>query len=140
VSTRTRTKTIWCVLLATTTIALVAAQVGLSSIARQAQTLLAPSFTAPRLRPVAPPTRELRLVPWGEPRRRSIRAGSPRTEFRASWFGRSADQLFTKLETMPPAAPAVARCRPETPRFWHTSCRRTSLSRQTSPCRRILKT
>src|SRR4029434_5058724 len=27
-------------------------------------------------------------------------------DFRASWFGRSADQLFTKLETMPPAAPA----------------------------------
>ncbi|HET9216580.1 MAG TPA: cytochrome c, partial [Terriglobia bacterium] len=42
-STRTRMTTILCGLVATTTIALVAAQVGLSL---QTQTLLAPSFTA----------------------------------------------------------------------------------------------
>jgi len=28
-------------------------------------------------------------------------------EFRQVWFGRSADQLFTKIETMPPAAPGT---------------------------------
>ena len=27
------------------------------------------------------------------------------TEFRATWFGRSADELFLKIETMPPAMP-----------------------------------
>ena len=42
-STRTRMTTIWCGLVATMAIALLAAQVGLSF---QAQTLLAPSFTA----------------------------------------------------------------------------------------------
>jgi hypothetical protein len=35
-----------------------------------------------------------------------LRRPSADPSFRASWFGRSADQLFTKLETMPPAAPA----------------------------------
>jgi alcohol dehydrogenase (cytochrome c) len=76
VSTRTRMTTIFYGLVATAAITLLAKQVGLSF---QAQTLLAPSFTA------APALRG--------------------PEFRSSWFGRPADQLFIKLETMPPAAP-----------------------------------
>ena len=90
--------TIWCGL------ALVAAQVGLSL---QSQTLLAPSFTAAQ----AAAGREAYTQNCASCHGANLDDGAfgpalRGPEFRASWFGRPADQLFTKLETMPPAAPA----------------------------------
>ena len=96
--------TIWCGLAATTAIALVAAQVGLSI---QAQTLLAPSFTAAQAASGrATYTQNCASCHGANLDDGAFGPALRGPEFRASWFGRSADQLFTKLETMPPAAPA----------------------------------
>ena len=102
-STRPLMTTIGCSLVATTAIALVAAQVGLSL---QAQTLLAPSFTAAQAATGRATYTEncaschganLDDGAFAPPLKgpSSARPGS----------ARSADQLFTKIETMPPAAP-----------------------------------
>ena len=93
-STRTRMTTIWCGLVATTTIALVAAQVGLSvQLRQQAQTLLAPSFTTAQvLCGRATYTENCASCHGGEPRRRGIRAGLFAARVSRLWFGRSADQ------------------------------------------------
>jgi alcohol dehydrogenase (cytochrome c) len=90
---------------ATTAIALVAAQVGLSL---QSQILLAPSFTAAQ----SAAGRDTYTENCASCHGANLDDGAfgpalRGPEFRASWFGRSADQLFTKLETMPPAAPAA---------------------------------
>jgi alcohol dehydrogenase (cytochrome c) len=103
VSTRTRMTTIWCGLVATTAIALLAAQVGLSF---QAQTLLAPSFTtAQSAAGRATYTQSCASCHGANLDDGAFGPALRGPEFRASWFGRSADQLFTKLETMPPAMP-----------------------------------
>jgi len=100
VRTRTRMTTIWCGLVATPAIALVAAQVGLS---RQAQTLLAPSFTAAQAASGRAAYTENCASCHGTNLDDGAFAPALRgAEFRSSWFGRAADQLFTKLETMPP--------------------------------------
>ena len=102
-STRTRMTTIWCGLVATTAIALLAAQVVLSF---QAQTLLAPSFTAAQAADGrATYTQSCASCHGSNLDDGAFGSALRGPEFRASWFGRSADQLFTKLETMPPAAP-----------------------------------
>jgi mono/diheme cytochrome c family protein len=100
--------TIWCGLAATTTIALVATQVGLSVQSHeQAQTLLAPSFTtAQAAAGRATYTENCASCHGANLDDGAFGPALRGPEFRASWFGRSADQLFTKLETMPPAAPA----------------------------------
>lgn len=103
-STRTRMTTIWFGLVATTAIALLVAQVGLSF---QAQTLLAPSFTTAQ----AAAGRATYSQNCASCHGANLDDGAfgpalRGPEFRASWFGRPADQLFTKLETMPPATPA----------------------------------
>ncbi|MEP7367716.1 MAG: PQQ-binding-like beta-propeller repeat protein, partial [Acidobacteriota bacterium] len=99
--------TIWCSLLATAAIALVAAQVGLAGFSLQGQILLTPSFTAAQ----AAAGRTTYTQDCASCHGANLDDGAfgpalRGPEFRASWFGRSADQLFTKLETMPPAAPA----------------------------------
>jgi alcohol dehydrogenase (cytochrome c) len=96
--------TIWFGLVATTAIALLVAQVGLSF---QAQTLLAPSFTTAQ----AAAGRATYTQSCASCHGVNLDDGAfgpalRGPEFRASWFGRPADQLFTKLETMPPATPA----------------------------------
>src|SRR5678809_375367 len=100
-------RTIWCALMATTAIALAAAQMAVSLQAReQPQILLAPSFTAPQ----AATGRTTYTQSCASCHGANLDDGAfapplRGPEFRASWFGRSADQLFTKLETMPPATP-----------------------------------
>jgi alcohol dehydrogenase (cytochrome c) len=99
--------TIWCGLVATvatTAIALLVAQVGLSF---QAQTLLAPSFTAAQAAAGrATYTQNCASCHGANLDDGAFGPALRGPEFRASWFGRPADQLFTKLETMPPATPA----------------------------------
>ena len=106
-STRTRMTGIWCGLVATTAIVLVAVQVGLSGQSReQAQILLAPSFTAAQAATGQATYTENCAACHGANLDDGACAPSLRgPEFRSSWFGGSADQLFTKLETMPPTAP-----------------------------------
>ena len=96
-------------------IALVAAQVGLSVQSReQAQTLLAPSFTAAQAAAGRATYTENCASCHGANLDDGAFGPALRgPEFRASWFGRSADQLFTKLETMPPGGAGDARCRPD---------------------------
>ena len=61
-STRTRMRTIWCALVGTTTIAVVAAQVGLSvHRANRRRHCWRPRSPQPRLRPVEPPTHRTAL-------------------------------------------------------------------------------
>jgi len=105
VSTRTRMTTIWCGLVATVAIALLVAQVGLSF---QAQTLLAPSFTAAQAAAGrATYTQNCASCHGANLDDGAFGPALRGPEFRASWFGRPADGLFTKLETMPPATPAA---------------------------------
>lgn len=103
-STRTRMTTMWRGLLVAGAIALVAAQVGLSL---RAQSLRAPSFTAAQATAGRATYTEACASCHGANLDDGAFGPALRgPEFRASWFGRSADQLFAKLETMPPAAPA----------------------------------
>ncbi len=94
----------WRGLLVAGAIALVAAQVGLSL---RAQSLRAPSFTAAQATAGRATYTEACASCHGANLDDGAFGPALRgPEFRASWFGRSADQLFAKLETMPPAAPA----------------------------------
>lgn len=91
-------------MVAATAIAIIVAQVGLS---RQAQTLKSPSFTAAQAAAGGVTYTQSCASCHGANLDDGAFGPALRgPEFRASWFGRPADQLFTRLETMPPASPA----------------------------------